>query len=311
MAVHGKTAKTVDTGMAVNSTSASTSSKGGCIRTLYLYSGPHRPDDGLESFMKRLGAECVCVDKEFDNGHDLLDQTFWESCMNDFERYDSYMASPPCSTFTPARRPDGGPKPLRGVSGPDRYGLRWLTMDDKKKVTEGTVMAVRAADMAWYAHWNGKWWIVEQPHEREGKTSMWKLDEFERLRSLDDVFTYTFDQCRFECRAQKRTDLLSNIPGLEEFTVLCNHEVKRWIIPWSGELVVAPHPPLRGRQWAILESQWDETMLRDREPGGDVQHIQSCSMRLWQRHSIGLQRSLQTSDRCKQPQRMEIWICPR
>ena len=63
------------------------------IRILYLFSGPHRPDDGLTKFLQELGAECVCVDKEFNNDHDLLDQNFWENCKEEFEEYDGFMIS--------------------------------------------------------------------------------------------------------------------------------------------------------------------------------------------------------------------------
>ena len=98
---------------------------------------------------------------------------------------------------------------------------------------------------------------------------MWKLEESERLRNMDGVYLYTFDQCRYGCMAEKKTDLLSNILGMTQFQLLCNHDVQRWVIPWSGELVIAPHPPLKGRQWAVLESEWTPEMLRDTEPAGD------------------------------------------
>eukprot|EP00435_Cladocopium_sp_Y103_P022058 s1576_g5.t1 len=239
------------------------------IRTMYLYSGPSRPDDGLAKFVQELGAECVCVDKEFNNDHDLLNQNFWEECKENFDDYDSFLASPPCSTFTPARRGKGGPQPLRGVQGSDRYGLKSLSQEEKKQVTEGNVLALRSEEMATKAHDAGQWWMIEQPHGREGKTSMWNLDEFIELRNKEDVHLYTFDQCKFGCMAQKRTDLMSNIPGLSEFEQLCDHPLQDWIIPWSGEVVTAPHPPLRGKQWAIPASEWDASMLRDTEPSGD------------------------------------------
>eukprot|EP00435_Cladocopium_sp_Y103_P048483 s2113_g14.t1 len=117
------------------------------IRTLYLYSGPCRPDDGLAKFVQELGSECVCVDKEFNNDHDLLNQNFWEECEEDFDNYDSFLASPPCSTFTPARRGKGGPQPLRGVQGADRYGLKNLNQEEKKQVTEGNVLALRSEEI--------------------------------------------------------------------------------------------------------------------------------------------------------------------
>ena len=140
---------------------------------------------------------------------------------------------------------------------------------EKKQVTEGNVRAIRAESTASYAHSSGGWWIVEQPHGRPGKTSMWKLDEFQQLRAEEDVFLYTFDQCRFGCMAEKKTDFLSNIPGMDEFTCLCNHEPQTWVVPWSGEVIIAPHPPLRGKQWAIPEAEWSPSMLRDAEPQGD------------------------------------------
>ena len=247
---------------------AGTTDTGG-VRILYLYSGPHRPDDGLTKYLQELGAECVCVDKEFNNEHDLLDQQFWEDCRDSFCEYDGFLISPPCSTFTPARRGQGGPKPLRGINGADRYGLKGLGPREKKQVTEGTILALRAENTATYAQTSGRWWIVEQPHERPGKPSMWKLDEFDELKNREGVYLYTFDQCRYGCMAEKKTDLLSNIPGLEEFTLLCNHEIRRWIIPWSGEVIVAPHPPLKGRQWAIPEAEWSPSMLCETEPTGD------------------------------------------
>ena len=57
----------------------------------------------------------------------------------------------------------------------------------------------------------------------------------------EGVYLDTFDQCRYGCMAEKKTDLLSNIPGLTQFQLLCKHEVQRWVIPWSGKLVIAHH----------------------------------------------------------------------
>lgn len=34
-------------------------------RVLYLYSGPHRPNEGLAKFAKELGSDCSYVDKNF------------------------------------------------------------------------------------------------------------------------------------------------------------------------------------------------------------------------------------------------------
>lgn len=83
---------------------------------------------------------------------------------------------------------------------------------------------------------------------------------------------YTLAQCRFGCRAEKLTDIMSNIPELEEFNVkcnMCNHPCQLWVIPWSRDRIWAPHPLLRGRKWAMPERKWDPSMLRNQEPDGD------------------------------------------
>eukprot|EP00435_Cladocopium_sp_Y103_P074415 s25_g48.t1 len=187
------------------------------VRILYLFSGPHRPNDGLAYFAKELGADCMYVDKEFDNEHDLLDQSFWEDLKKNFGSFDS--------TLLPARSGRGGPRPLRGIAGRDRYGLRGLTPSEKKTVTEGTVLAVRASDAAECFHEDGGWWILEQPHEREGQTSMWKLDEMQRLRDKEDVRLYTFAQCRYGCRAEKGTEELAEDQGSQNSL----RDVHRWV----------------------------------------------------------------------------------
>lgn len=134
---------------------------------------------------------------------------------------------------------------------------------------QGTVLALRAAEVATHAQERNKWWMVEQPHHREGKPSMWLLDEFVWLIAQPGVYILTFSQCKFGCRAQKDTDLLTNIPNLEHLAVLCDYPCRTWVIPWSGKRVWAPHPPLRGRQWAIPVEDWDPSMLEPREPKGD------------------------------------------
>ena len=92
-------------------------------KVLYLYSGPHRPSDGLGRYLKDRGIEAAYVDREINELHDLLDQDVWERIESNLSMYDGYMISPPCSTFSPARQGMGGPQPLRSTKGPEVYGL--------------------------------------------------------------------------------------------------------------------------------------------------------------------------------------------
>ena len=240
-------------------------------RLLYLFSGPSRPLDGLATFAEELGGSCTCMDIEIDESHDLVDLNAWEAVYATLQDYDAYMMAPPCSTFTPARNADdGGPKPLRAASGPDRYGFRNLDKYDKQKVQEGNVLAIRSSQTGEFASDHHKPWMLEQPHRRPGKTSMLNLDEIDRLLTRPDVRIITLAQCRFGAEAEKLTDLVTNIAeeDTRHLQLLCNHPSQWWIIPWSGEKVFSPHPPLKGTQRAIPLEEWSPAMLRKSAPRG-------------------------------------------
>ena len=152
-------------------------------KVLYLFSGPLRADDGFDKFRRDEGYECDCIDIEVSLDHDVKDQTFWESLRKRLREYDGYLLSPPCGTFTAARNfDDGGPPPLRGTSGKDAYGFGNLGQRDLEKVKEGNLCAFRCVEVMEIAEEDQKPWILEQPHQREGATSMFNLQEFVDLK---------------------------------------------------------------------------------------------------------------------------------
>ena len=115
------------------------------FKVLYLFSGPKKTAGGFEDYCRELGFSCGCNDIEYDPNHDLLCQDFWNEVLERLDDYDAYLLSPPCSSFTMARTgKDAGPGPLRGLEGRDRHGLRHLSVEDKKKVKEGTLLSRRA-----------------------------------------------------------------------------------------------------------------------------------------------------------------------
>ena len=253
---------------AQNSVNESCNPSAGTKRVLYLYSGPLRETDGFGTFCKANDIACDYVDKEYDDGHDLLDQQIWDGIEVSLSKYHGYLMSPPCSTFTPARNgEDGGPGPLRTSQGPERYGRKNVTPQEKQRVREGTLLAKRAHTTAKVATSEDKPWILEQPHWRPGKTSMFMLDEFQELMSHKNVRLFTLAQCRYGADVEKLTDLLSN-RDLTELELRCNHPPRWWRVPWSGERFYGPHPQLRGRQKAIPEEDWNESMLQRYEPSG-------------------------------------------
>eukprot|EP00972_Heterocapsa_arctica_P059685 8801372-Heterocapsa_arctica.AAC.1 len=43
----------------------------------------------------------------------------------------------------------------------------------------------------------------------------------------------------------------------------CNHPVRNWVLASTGEMYWAPHPRLRGKEWAILADDWDRRNIGD------------------------------------------------
>ena len=111
-----------------------------CI--LHLFSGPHHRPDGLAAKLKSLGWDCKEYDLVNREQEDLTNDFIWQQVKADIraKKYDGLIAGPPCNTFTNVRKDDGlGPLPLRGPSGPDRYGLAHLAGEEKDKVRIGTL----------------------------------------------------------------------------------------------------------------------------------------------------------------------------
>ena len=232
-----------------------------------MFSGPKRDVDGFGKFCEANGFACKYVDKEFD-GTDLVDLQTWLDLEATLPEFDGYLLSPPCSTFTPARRDgDGGPRPLRTHQGPERYGRKDLKSHEKEKVKIGTLLSKRAHDTATHAQLEDKPWVLEQPHWREGSTSMFTLDEFQDLLQQEGVRIFTLAQCRYGADVEKLTDLMSN-RDLSHLELRCNHPSVWWRIPWNGEWYFGPHAPLRGKQKAVKAEEWNESMLRQSEPNG-------------------------------------------
>ena len=239
-------------------------------RILYLFSGPRRPTDGLEKFLHDEGVACECVDIEYDTSHDLRDNDFWSSIKSRLDEFDGFMLSPPCGTFTAARNDlDGGPPPLRGITGNEVYGLPGLEGRDLEKVKEGNLFAFRCLEVMEHAEHHHKPWILEQPSQRDERTSMFNLPEMKAFKDNYNSAIARFAQCTVQSQFEKLTDLWHGRVELMDFTWRCAHDKVWWRIPWSGEPIYAAHPPLRGRQMAIPAAEWRPHMRRQHEPSGD------------------------------------------
>ena len=125
---------------------------------------------------------------------DLTDDEVWgkyEARLLD-DYYDVVIESPPCNTFTTARiNEEGdaaeGPSALRDATGPGRYGRPDLSIEDKEKVREGTLLSLRASNGAHICLQKSIPWLFEQPFPVEGQPHMLTLDEWKELADSVEV----------------------------------------------------------------------------------------------------------------------------
>ena len=128
------------------------------MRFLSLFNGTARPDDGLEFFLGEFGASLDAYDVSIDASHDLLDDHYWSEILERVTagHYNGGGGGAPCSTFSPGRNyRDGGPRPVRGEWPPELFGLPELTPEEKQAVSEGTLLALRKAEMLASLHTQG------------------------------------------------------------------------------------------------------------------------------------------------------------
>eukprot|EP00913_Durusdinium_trenchii_P004004 g3708.t1 len=110
----------------------------------------------------------------------------------------------PCSSFSLARKDDGGPPPLRARRA--LWGLPNLTARDQDKVRVGNKLMQLTVDLANLAHTAGAFWSIENPLG----SYLWAMPPVQRLAKFTNVSRTELDMCRFGSAHLKPTALLGN-----------------------------------------------------------------------------------------------------
>ena len=121
----------------------------------------------------------------------------------------------PCSSFSVARKNDGGPPPLR-----DRHhlwGLPGLRPQDQKKVTMGTEFMFFTQRMAKLCNRFKVAWSIENP----ASSFIWVMPPILELAQEPQVQTITLDMCRFGSPHKKPTSIMATF-STEGLAKLCN-----------------------------------------------------------------------------------------
>ena len=189
-------------------------------------------------------------DYDFANGeqYDLTDDAVWEPLHKRIKTGDylAIFSSPPCGTFSRVRNVPGGPPPLRGTAGAERYGLRNIGKQNADLVRSHNLLALRTAAATQTMMDLDRPAIIEQPAIRDGEVSMYLLDEFIKLtKHMQHTKSV---QCAFGASAVKLTSWMTHGVNLDDMTAACAHEPRVWHEEGTGKTITAPHPPARGRR---------------------------------------------------------------
>lgn len=241
----------------------------------FLFSGPEDRSGGFreaaELIGRRLGVSVKVRYFDIINGdeQDLADDHIFSGLIRDIEngKIHGLLCSPPCSTFSRARRPGSGPRPLRGPVGRERYGLPGLRPEEKESLRLGTLLAIRSRDSCAAAHRRSVPWLNENPPEREGEVSLFALDEWVELTSAAGAHRNLLDQCKFEAGFKKATEFRGSL-DLQCAHLTCDHLPQWWRTPPSGTWHWGAHPPLRGCIHSVPADSWKEEMRWQRAPPG-------------------------------------------
>eukprot|EP00435_Cladocopium_sp_Y103_P055182 s631_g18.t1 len=125
----------------------------------------------------------------------------------------------PCSSFSIARKNDGGPPPLR-----DRkhlWGHPGLSLRDHEKVQMGNKFLELTTQLAQLCHSHGIPWSVENP----ATSFLWHMPPMLALMALPRFSWIQLDMCRFGAPHKKPTALLSSA-DLHALALECDMAVR-------------------------------------------------------------------------------------
>ena len=178
----------------------------------------------------------------------------------------------PCSSFSQARKDDGGPPPLR-----DRHNL-WgrpkLSRQDQARVELGNQFMELTVELLVLCCQFGVHWSLENP----ASSFLWDMPPVRALAARAGVGRFILDMCRFQSKHKKPTALLSDC-DLSALALACDldvqphvHEPLVGMVMSKGKKIFKTklaqvYPPLLCQAWAKVIACLQVEM----EPGQAVQ----------------------------------------
>lgn len=214
---------------------------------LLLFSSPREATGSL----KELFTSCNFEVEDFDpcNGSqlDLTDDAIWDPLLKKVEagEFQAIFSSPPCGTFSRVRSVPGGPPPLRGPTGSERYGYTGLQKHAAETVRLHNLLAVRTAKVFKIMMSLDRPAVVEQPAVRDVEVSMLRLDEFESIWQHTHTTHDWGTMCIWSPCCHKY--IMAHASGvLRRHGRECTHPMRNRYEEGSVRLVHRAHPPAQG-----------------------------------------------------------------
>lgn len=216
---------------------------------LLMFSGAMHDNTSLQSCLEAFGFSVDAYDILNGAAGDLSDDSVWDPLLAKIRsgKYIAAVISPPCGTFSRLRNVPGGPPPLRSANGRERYGLSTLDKGRAETVRLHNLLALRGITAFKCIAELGGVAIFEQPALIDNEVSMLRLDEFVEVLALPGVHHQVAAQCPFGAPSQKLTSWVSCNFQLRDLPPACTHSAKPWYEQGTGTMLMARHPPTRGK----------------------------------------------------------------
>ena len=190
----------------------------------YAFSGP---EDKQWCKLENNGTVILCLDLLMK--HNLLDPHLsgWLEHLLRTRGADIFLSSPPCrSTSLCRHRKDDGPKPLRGVTGDDRFGLPNLSAHQQQKADTDSILWLKSLYWVWLGSQTNPAMkcVVESPQDPnqwcksldEEMPSFWKWPETLHIARLLGLDLINLRQGALGHRTPKPTTLMSNLEEVKQ-----------------------------------------------------------------------------------------------
>ena len=157
-------------------------------KVLLLCGGDDDRSSSVSTFLAQADLDGINYDPANGQLRDLVDTWAYETLEADTSAGDfmAALATPDCSTFPQWRGP-GGPPPLRGPTGNERYGLKNDTPANKEKCRTHNIHLVRVARILSQLTDQHTPWLMGIPQHHPDLISVLHLDEYAELLKKDEV----------------------------------------------------------------------------------------------------------------------------